>query len=265
MPAIALVGAAASISAGVAAGGLLGGMMIAGGVMTGLGTLTGNKKLARIGAIVGLAGGIGTMVSNAGNAAGAAASAGGEGVSMGTAAGNAGSNAAELGMAELGNVTDTAGVVVNPIAPSGIVAQEIGAPMGNGAFLGEYGDLASGAPAAATEPASLLTPQAAATQQQISQQSATTGITGPSINGSQTVAASNPLGEAASKLQGWGKDAWGFISDPKNAQMVKAGSGLVQGAMGAYSQQSMIDQQLAAREAERQRFNRSIIGQYVTR
>ena len=266
MPAVALIGAAASVSAGIAAGGLLGGMMIAGGVMTGLGTITGNKKLARIGAVLGLAGGIGTMISNASNAAGAAASAGGEGVSMGTAAGNAGSNAAELGIAEFGNVADTAGVVVNPIAPSGIVAQEIGAPMGNGAFLGEYGDLASaGAPTAATESASLVTPQAAATQQQIAQQSATTGITGSSINGSQTVSASNPLGEAASKLQGWGKDAWGFITDPKNAQMVKAGSGLVQGAMGAYSQQSMIDQQLAAREAERQRFNRSIVGQYVTR
>ena len=265
MPAVALIGAVASVSAGVAAGGLLGGMMIAGGVMTGLGTLTGNKKLTRIGAVLGLAGGIGSMISNASSAASTAASVGGEGVSMGSAAGNAGSNAAEFGMAELGNVADTAGVVVNPIAPSGIVAQEIGAPMGNGAFLGETADLAAaGQPGSASQTAA-LSPQTAAAREAIGQQSAAVGQTGPTINGAQTVAASNPLGEAASKLQGWGKDAFGFVTDPKNANLVKAGSGRVQGAMGAYSRQAELDAQLAQREAQRQRFNRSIIGQYVTR
>lgn len=264
MPAIALVGAAASISAGVAAGGLLGGMMIAGGVMTGLGTLTGNKKLARIGAIVGLAGGIGTMISNASSAAGGlgqAVDATG-GLETATNFGASDVAAATTGSGAL----DFSGAFATPVAPQGgIVASELGAPMSDGAFLGEFGDMAPATQASAAEAAPMVSPQASAVQQQIAQQSATTGITGPSINGQETQIASNPLGEAASKLQGWGKDAWGFVTNPKNAQLVKAGSGLVQGAMGAYSQQSMIDQQLAAREAERQRFNRSIIGQYVTR
>lgn len=276
MPAVALVGAAASVSMGVTAmaaattigASLAAGAMIAGGVLTGLGTLTGNKKLARIGAVLSIGGGIGTAMSGGASAAGGTASIGGEGVSMGTAAGNAGSNAAEFGMAELGNVADTAGVVVNPIAPSGIVAQEIGAPMGNGAFLGEYGDLASGAaqpgPAMGSAPAS--TEQAAAMQKQLAYVSDSDGlgqILGP--DGKSLLNTSNPMAEKTSSLKNWASDAWDFVRKPENAQLVKAGSGLVQGAMGAYSQQSMIDQQLAAREAERQRFNRSIIGQYVTR
>lgn len=60
MPAaVPLVGAAFSISAGIAAGAttLVGGLMIAGGAMTAVGTVTGNKKLQTLGAVLGLAGG----------------------------------------------------------------------------------------------------------------------------------------------------------------------------------------------------------------
>lgn len=58
-PAIALIGAGSMISAGLTAGGILGGMMVAGGVMSGLGGITGNKTLMTMGAIAGLAGGVG--------------------------------------------------------------------------------------------------------------------------------------------------------------------------------------------------------------
>lgn len=81
MPAVALVGAAASVSAGMAAGGLIGGLMVAGGVATGLGALTGNKKLTSFGALLGVAGGVaglanGSWSSSAQSVAESASSAG---------------------------------------------------------------------------------------------------------------------------------------------------------------------------------------------
>lgn len=69
MPAVALVGAVASVAAGAsaiaAAGGiaamgigsaLVAGAQIAGGVLTAVGTVTKNQKLAKVGAIIGIAG-----------------------------------------------------------------------------------------------------------------------------------------------------------------------------------------------------------------
>lgn len=64
-PAIALVGAVGSISAGAAMGGFLGGMMIAGGIASGLGAITGNKTLSTLGMGLGLVGGIGGAFTNA--------------------------------------------------------------------------------------------------------------------------------------------------------------------------------------------------------
>lgn len=70
MPAaIPLIAAGAEIAAGasaIAAGSaVVGGLMVAGGVLTGLGALTGNKKLSQLGAIAGLAGGIGGLATGA--------------------------------------------------------------------------------------------------------------------------------------------------------------------------------------------------------
>jgi hypothetical protein len=73
-PAIAIAGAFASISTGMAAitaagglltaGGLLGGLMVVGGIASGLGGLTGNAALSNFGMIAGLAGGaVGGFVS----------------------------------------------------------------------------------------------------------------------------------------------------------------------------------------------------------
>lgn len=71
MPVVALVGAAASVAAGVTAIGaattigatFMAGLQIAGGVLGGLGALTGNKKLMKIGAVAGIVGGIGSAFS----------------------------------------------------------------------------------------------------------------------------------------------------------------------------------------------------------
>lgn len=50
---------------------IAGGIMFAGGALSGIGAVTGNKKLMKIGGVMSLAGGIGAIASNAANAAGA--------------------------------------------------------------------------------------------------------------------------------------------------------------------------------------------------
>lgn len=64
-PAIAIIGAAGTIGAGISAGGLLGGLMIAGGVFSLVGGLTGNETLSMIGMGFSLAAGIGGSFVNA--------------------------------------------------------------------------------------------------------------------------------------------------------------------------------------------------------
>lgn len=64
-PAVAVVGAIGSISSGVAMGGFLGGVMIAGGVMSAIGAISGNETLSNIGMGLGLVGGIGGAFTNA--------------------------------------------------------------------------------------------------------------------------------------------------------------------------------------------------------
>lgn len=263
MPAIALVGAVASVSTGLALGGLVGGMMVAGGVMSGLGTITGNKKLARIGALVGLAGGIGAMATGASSAASSGLnSVGGEGVAMGSAAGNAGSNAVELGLTSgLDDVAGASGAFTTPVNQSSIIARELGDTAGSASMFGDYNDVAPGMDPSGA--AAAPTPQTLATRQEVAQAAGQGGIRN-SVIGNQEVGANNAqLTGALDKLKGFGKDALGYITDPKNAQIVKVGGGLVQGAMGAYSQQAAAEAQLAAQEAQRQRFNRSILGQYM--
>lgn len=63
--AVPLVASAFSISAGLTAGGMLGGLMVAGGALSGLGAITGNKKLSGFGALLGLAAGVGSFASKA--------------------------------------------------------------------------------------------------------------------------------------------------------------------------------------------------------
>lgn len=80
-PGIAALGAFSAISSGMALGGLLGGLMIAGGVLGGIGALTGNKTLMGIGTIAGIAGGFvgadGGLISSLSEFGGAAKDAAG--------------------------------------------------------------------------------------------------------------------------------------------------------------------------------------------
>ena len=68
---VVTMGAAAPLMASaVLATQIAGGVMMAGGVLSGVGAVTGNKKLAKIGGVLSLAGGVGALASNALNAAG---------------------------------------------------------------------------------------------------------------------------------------------------------------------------------------------------
>ena len=68
---IATMGAALPmLSSGILATQLAGGAMMAGGVLSGVGTVTGNKKLSKIGGILSLAGGVGGFLSGTEAAAG---------------------------------------------------------------------------------------------------------------------------------------------------------------------------------------------------
>lgn len=90
MPVVAVAAAAASFTAGMAAvtagSALIGGAMMVGGALTAIGTVTGNAKLAKIGGILSIAGGVANLASNAINAASSTASTIGEGVAEGMAA-----------------------------------------------------------------------------------------------------------------------------------------------------------------------------------
>jgi len=68
---VVTMGAAAPLlAAPVLATQIAGGVMMAGGVLSGVGAVTGNKKLAKIGGIMSLAGGIGGLAASAANSAG---------------------------------------------------------------------------------------------------------------------------------------------------------------------------------------------------
>ena len=134
-PISAIVGLASIAGSGVAVTGFAGltlasGAMLAGGVLTLAGSITGNKKLAALGSLVGVAGGIGSMLSgSAAGAAGGAAADAGETASAGakalaqtpaagggTVAGGEAAAAADAGEAAVGEATNSAATQVQPSA-----------------------------------------------------------------------------------------------------------------------------------------------------
>lgn len=126
-PAVALLGAFGSISAGMAIGAttLMGGLMIAGGVMSGLGALTGNKTLSKLGMIAGIAGGVGQFFNAGGFEAFGNAWSAGDGIGGGLSnmadqfTGNANFGVDASGMAP---VTDA---VVTPVIGGQSVAETL--------------------------------------------------------------------------------------------------------------------------------------------
>lgn len=117
-PAIALIGAYGAISGGITAGGLLGGIMIAGGVFSALGAITGNKTLSTIGMVAGLAGAVGTAFT-----ASEAFASSAEGIAGGVTKGsfiNPFSDAYKFGNTQMGavfgDITKSLGIDVDSVA-----------------------------------------------------------------------------------------------------------------------------------------------------
>lgn len=188
-PVIAIAGAVAGTAAGIGMlgttmfgiaglGSLVGGMLIAGSVMSGIGTITGNKKLAKIGGTLSLIGGVAGFASGAMTAAGQAASAGQEfGVLDAIKAGSTSlSDAYTKGMGDIGKafgMTGDAGVTSDLAGASKDIAaaEKIGgdsALTGNlaaggasdpGYYGGELWGNAPGDPSILASEASNLAPQ----------------------------------------------------------------------------------------------------------
>lgn len=150
-PAIALVAAASSISAGMAAtSALVGGLMIAGGVATALGVVTGNQTLTKIGAVASIAGvGASAFVNSAGNfvnpltnfgdsVMGGALSSIKDGIGkfFGNLTGGANSTASSVGAQTGDMIADAAAAAVPDTTASGLTQSLVDAAPGNGVKLG---------------------------------------------------------------------------------------------------------------------------------
>lgn len=174
-PVIAIAGAVAGTAAGIGMlgttmfgiaglGSLVGGTLIAGSVMSGIGTITGNKKLAKIGGTLSLIGGVAGFASGAMTAAGQAASAGQEfGVLDAIKAGSTSlSDAYTKGMGDIGKafgMTGDAGVTSDLAGASKDIAaaEKIGGDPGY--YGGELWGNAPGDPSILASEASNLAPQ----------------------------------------------------------------------------------------------------------
>jgi hypothetical protein len=224
-PAIALFGAYAGISAGLAIGAstLMGGLMIAGGVMSGLGALTGNKTLSTLGMVAGLAGGVGQFFSTGGFEAYGKAFNAGEGLSGGLE---------NMGNQFMGNANfgvDPSGMApVNPVGQQSAAQQFL--RQGSGGFGVDVIDGAAERAAAAGGPSSGV------------------NIPIPGAGGG-TPAAAKVAGGAAKDTGLLG--LWKNSGDFTKYALINAASGAVSGANDAENQEKLLglkERQLANEE-----------------
>lgn len=276
MPVVALVGAAASISAGVAVGAttLMGGLMVAGGALTAIGTITGNKKVAALGALMGLGAGVANAVSGA--ASGAASGA--------EAASSAGEATAGLG--EMVDATGGLETATNYTLP------DAGGMVTTG--LGEMVDATGGMETAVDSPTGDFHIGSKSTEKlnefvksQIPEETKPRGLADmaketteapkqepmkfddnrePGGNSTGTGDDSRLLTKDSTtgKAKGRMEEVMDWVRDPKNAGLIKTGGGLVAGAMKGFSDQSLLKQKAALekeiQERDRARLNDSIRG-----
>lgn len=238
---MAAIGAAGGLMTG---GGLLGGLMVAGGALGGIGALTGNKKLMKIGAVLGLAGGVGNLLSNAGTEAAKA------GVS--DAAGKAASDAAN---ATAGNtVADVTGTAAGGVSEAAKVAGSV-AEADQGLINSA---LASGAPAqqGAAGLANGVDPYAAGSGWggDTLKAMGVANDTAPGWADKLTGAVNNVMPGAGSTMRSAIEGTKGLIGDvagwaEKNPNTAKLAGGMVGGAM------SYAGQVQAAKDAQRRQMS----------
>lgn len=271
MPAVAVVAAVGSIGAGLAAtSALVSGLLITGGVLTGVGAITGNKKLGQIGAVLSLVGG------------------GIQGFQGLAAAG-----AAEAGAAELTNVANAAdaadaaagfGRTVSDLSLGEDIAsaaKEFETLGSSAAAAGEAAKaaepVASGLLSQATPAPTLQTP----TPTDVATPLATQPVPAPqstptvfdeftrgdaSLKPTQAPANIAESGTLADKLKALTAGA-GDITDKslsfikKNPEASKLLLGAGSGLLGNYQKQAAAEEQARLAEQARARYNQSITGQ----
>jgi hypothetical protein len=261
--AIPLIAAYATVSAGIAAGGFIGGMMIAGGAMTAMGALSGDKDLSRWGGLLSLAGGVagmanGSWATTADSAASASATA---------------DDAAMFSNIEYGGAAETA---VSDAAFEAAFDAAAGTPgaaqtMGDdlGFMVADQAPVTAAPSTLATAPSSApptsatapVTPTAtaqAAAPTTIPVDPAAAQTTVPSAAGSEAVP--GKFDGLLNSVKGFGD----YIANPKNARVVQAGSGLLQAGLSAYGKQDEVRTQLKMQEdaqaRARARLNASLVG-----
>lgn len=242
MPAaLALVGAAASVSAGVAAGGIIGGVMIAGGVMTGLGAVTGNKKLQKWGGILSIAGGVAGLASGAwSSAAGSIAEQSAESVAREGFQGlEYGRNVGEAAGAAAGGLADASAGMLQ--ANLGVTDIGVGAASAGGAVPGI-------APVAAP----VVTGSATPTTVNLVNAGGTTA-TAPGLQGVVDVAKEKLSGLTANSEVGGGMLSKSMSWMEKNPRLTQAGAGLLTAGLSAYGQSEAIKEQMRMQEEQQAR------------
>lgn len=285
MPAIAIVGAGMSISAGVAAGvtTLVGGLQVAAGVLTIAGAVTGNKKLMILGSIASLGAGVANWASAGSSAASGAADAAG----AATTAGETLSKAALDGTNSFGANSAAGAFDVTSGLGGAVEAADTAGFMGPQDFMGPPDALAGNASTLGTEAAPVDLDKAAGDYFGGADKAAEEGIISKAVNQDGTSAATDELTSTATEtpadelaketggkateeiaqdksvLKGKGgagteSTAGGFkekatalmdfINDKKNAGVVKLGSGLVSGIAQSYGQQSAAKAAIKVRE-----------------
>lgn len=242
-PAIGLLAAAGSVSAGMAAVGgtmagflgaglgtqLVAGALIAGGVMSGIGIATGNKKLQKWGGILSIAGGVAGLASGAWSATASSVAEGAARESF---------RAAELGAQAAG---EAAGAAAGGLADAagGMLQANLGVT-----------DIGIGGASAGGVTATPMTP----------------GIAGPAVSG-PSIPQSVNLGSQGGTMQTLTKaaDGGGILSSvgdkmkpafdwmEKNPRLTQAGAGLLQAGLGAYGQQEQIKEQMKMQDEQQAR------------
>lgn len=235
-PAIALIGAAASVAGGMAAVGgtmagfaaaglgtqLVAGALIAGGVMTGVGVLTGNKKLQKWGGVLSLAGGIGGLASGAWSASAS---------SIAEEAARESFRAAELGAQAAGDVAGAAGGLADA---TGALAQV-------NAGVSDIGIGAAGAGGVTAPPMTPgINPSAPA-------------ITAPSVPTSVNLGSQGGTMQTMVKGGGAAAGDGGMLSNTmnwmeKNPRVTQAGAGLLTAGLSGYAQQEEVKEQMRMKE-----------------
>ena len=265
------------ISAGIAAGGLLGGMMIAGGALTAIGAVTGDKDVSRFGSILSLAGGVGALANGAADqaatqlaeqardegmkAAGeqAAGQVGEQAAAAGanSAASLAGDQAANLAGDQVGSLAGAAGSTGTPTAGelSGLGADAASDLATANPLKPLLGDSAASAPASGASTSGF---GGAGADPSV----ASPGSLAPPAEASWTDKAAyygnkvtDGIGDALSGATRWAH---------ANPELTKVAGGLVAGAMNNYGQQDAIRTRLQLEEdalaRRRQAYTNSVNG-----